>query len=255
MRELSTGFRPMAAAPAAPCSARRAQSIVFGFAPATTGTNAMPAIADTTPTICVRFLEGWSGMSSGLIGPSAGLLSHCGPGPRAQRAFTKTSGPVTNSAMAQDGRFRAIPGRDADSFERLYDEHSGRLLSVARRVLGDAGLAQDVVQDVFLGLWRDPSRFDARRGPIGHYLRMVARSRALDVLRESQVAGRANDRMRSLAKAEEEPAELRPPLAAERHARSVVVRRALMRLPDAQREAIVLAYWGGGARGGGSMRA
>jgi RNA polymerase sigma-70 factor (ECF subfamily) len=143
------------------------------------------------------------------------------------------------------GRFRAIPGRDADSFERLYDEHSGRLLSVARRVLGDSALAQDVVQDVFLGLWRDPSRFDATRGPIGHYLRMVARSRALDVLRESQVAGRANDRMRSLAKVEDGPADLKPAVAAEQHARSVVVRRALMRLPDAQREAIVLAYWAG----------
>lgn len=147
--------------------------------------------------------------------------------------------------MAPDERICAMPGRDADSFERLYGEHSSRLLSVAYRVLGDSALAQDVVQDVFLGLWRDPSRFDATRGPIGHYLRMVARSRALDVLRESQVAGRAKDRMLSLAKAEEEPAELRPPVAAERHARSVVVRRALMRLPDVQREAIVLAYWGG----------
>ena len=147
--------------------------------------------------------------------------------------------------MGPDGRFCAIPGRDADAFERLYDEHSGRLLAVAHRVLGDSTLAQDVVQDVFLGLWRDPSRFDATRGPIGHYLRMVARSRALAVLREAQVAGRANDRLRSFAKVEEGPAELRPPVAAERHARSVVVRRALMRLPDVQREAIVLAYWGG----------
>jgi RNA polymerase sigma-70 factor (ECF subfamily) len=147
--------------------------------------------------------------------------------------------------MGPDGRFCAIPGRDADSFEQLYDAHSGRLLSVAYRVLGDRALAQDVVQDVFLNLWRDPTRFDARRGPIGPYLRMVARSRALDVLRDAQVAGRANDRLRSLAKAEEGPIEVRPAVAAERHARSVVVRRALMRLPDPQREAIVLAYWAG----------
>jgi RNA polymerase sigma-70 factor, ECF subfamily len=147
--------------------------------------------------------------------------------------------------MGSDERICASPARDADSFERLYDEHSGRLLTVAYRVLRDSALAQDVVQDVFLGLWRDPSRFDARRGPIGHYLRMVARSRALDVLRESQVAGRANDRMRSLARAEDGPADLKPAVAAEQHARSVVVRRALMRLPDAQREAIVLAYWVG----------
>jgi RNA polymerase sigma-70 factor (ECF subfamily) len=74
---------------------------------------------------------------------------------------------------------------------------------------------------------------------------MVARSRAVDVWRESQVAGRARDRLRVLAHAEEGPLEERPDAVAESRVRSVTVRRALMRLPDVQREAIVLAYWGG----------
>jgi RNA polymerase sigma-70 factor (ECF subfamily) len=139
----------------------------------------------------------------------------------------------------------AIAAGDVAAFERVYDEHARGVFGVACRVLGNATQAQDVVQDVFLGLWRDPSRFDARRGPIGHYLRMVARSRALDIWREAQVAGRANDRMRVLAEADEGPLEERPVAAAERHVRYAVVRRALMRLPDVQREAIVLAYWGG----------
>ena len=147
--------------------------------------------------------------------------------------------------MGPNGRLGAIPAGDVVAFQRLYDEQSSRVFAAARRVLGDPALAQDVVQDVFLALRRDPSRFDAGRGPIGHYLRMVARSRALDVVRETQVAARAKDRLRSLAQADEGPLELRPAPAAERHARSVVVRRALMRLPDVQREAIVLAYWGG----------
>src|SRR3954462_4267443 len=139
----------------------------------------------------------------------------------------------------------AISADDAAGFEQLYDEHARAVLGVAYRVLGDNVQAQDVVQDVFLALWRDPSRFDERRGPIGHYLRMVARSRALDIWREAQVAGRARDRLRRLARGEDGPLEERPVAAAESHARSVTVRRALMRLPDAQREAIVLAYWGG----------
>ena len=142
-------------------------------------------------------------------------------------------------------RMGAISARDPAAFERLYDEHAKGVFAVACRVLGDATQAQDVVQDVFLGLWHDPSRFDERRGPIGHYLRMVGRSRAVDVWRESQVAGRATDRMRVLARTEEGPLEERPAAAAENRARSVTVRRALMRLPDAQRDAIVLAYWGG----------
>ncbi len=50
-----------------------------------------------------------------------------------------------------------------------------------------------------------PGRFDERRGPIGHYLRMCARSRALDIWREAQVADRANERISVLLEAEEGP--------------------------------------------------
>jgi RNA polymerase sigma-70 factor (ECF subfamily) len=139
----------------------------------------------------------------------------------------------------------AIARGDEAAFERAYDEHARGVFSVACRVLGNSTQAQDVVQDVFLSLWRDPTRFDARRGPIGHYLRMVARSRAIDILREAHVAGRANDRMRLIAEVEEGPVDQRPVAAAEREIGQAVLRRALMRLPDVQREAIVLAYWGG----------
>lgn len=131
------------------------------------------------------------------------------------------------------------------AFERLYGEHARGVFGVACRVLGDATRAQDVVQDVFLGLWHEPARFDASRGPIGHYLRMRARSTALDVWREDQVANRAKTRLRGIARGEVGPVEARPVAAAELHAGTAVVRRELMRLPDEQREAIVLAYWGG----------
>jgi RNA polymerase sigma-70 factor (ECF subfamily) len=134
---------------------------------------------------------------------------------------------------------------DSAAFERIYDEHARGVFGVALRVLGNPTQAQDVAQDVFLGLWRDPGRFDSGRGPIGHYLRMVARSKALDVWREAQVAGRAKARLCGLARADDGPLEGRPVAAAERHVGMAVVRRELMRLPDAQREAIVLAYWGG----------
>jgi RNA polymerase sigma-70 factor (ECF subfamily) len=139
----------------------------------------------------------------------------------------------------------AIKRGDAAAFERIYDEHARGVFSIAFRVLGDASAAQDVVQDVFLRLWHDPARFDAGRGPIGHYVRMVARSRALDIWRETQVAGRAKSRMRGSVRAEDGPLDERPVAAAERHVGIAVVRRELMRLPDAQREAIVLTYWAG----------
>jgi RNA polymerase sigma-70 factor (ECF subfamily) len=139
----------------------------------------------------------------------------------------------------------AIGERDPAAFERAYDEHARGVFSAAWRVLGNATQAQDVVQDVFLGLWRDPGRFDAGRGPIGHYLRMVARSRALDMWREGQVASRAKTRLRIVARGDDGPLEERPVAAAELRVGMAAVRRELMRLPDLQREAIVLAYWGG----------
>jgi RNA polymerase sigma-70 factor (ECF subfamily) len=140
---------------------------------------------------------------------------------------------------------RSMAVQEATDFERAYGEHERGVFAVAYKVLGDTTQAQDVVQDVFLSLWRFPNRFDAQRGPIGHYLRMVARSRALDIWREAQVAGRARDRMRALAAASEDPIDGRPVAAAEQHVGEAAVRRALMQLPDVQREAIVLTYWGG----------
>ena len=83
---------------------------------------------------------------------------------------------------------------DPAAFEQAYDDHARGAYRAAYRVLGDAAQAQDVVQDVFLKLWRQPGKFDARRGELGSYLRLMARSRALDLWREGQAAGRASDR-------------------------------------------------------------
>ena len=131
------------------------------------------------------------------------------------------------------------------TFGRVYDEHARSVYGAALRILGDPAQAQDVTQDVFLRLWRNPAKFDAKRGEIGTYLRLMARSRALDVYRESQAAGRARDRLELVVSHEEPRVDERPSLAAERGADRSVVREALRRLPAPQREALVLAYWGG----------
>ena len=73
---------------------------------------------------------------------------------------------------------------DPAVFERAYDEHSRSVYNAAYRIVGNQAQAQDVVQDVFMRDWRRPRSFDAGRGELGSYLRMVARSRALDLWRE-----------------------------------------------------------------------
>src|SRR5690348_16012196 len=136
---------------------------------------------------------------------------------------------------------------DPTRFSAVYDEHNRGVYAAALRILGDPAQAQDVVQDVFLRLWRRPETYDARRGGLGPYLRLMARSRALDLWREGQAAGRASDRVRDLV-AVESPGrdhDLRPDLATERDDTRAGVRAALRELPGPQREALVLAYWGG----------
>lgn len=135
--------------------------------------------------------------------------------------------------------------RDATAYERDYDVHARSVYAAAYRVLGDAARAQDVVQDVFLRLWRRPDTFDAGRGGLGSYLRMMARSRALDLWREDQAAGRASDRLKLVVAGAEPRPDERPSLMAERGHERATLRDALGRLPHAQREALVLSYWGG----------
>jgi RNA polymerase sigma-70 factor, ECF subfamily len=130
--------------------------------------------------------------------------------------------------------------RDHAAFSRAYAQHARAVHKAAMGVLNDHARAQDVVQDVFLRLWRRPDAFDERRGALGPYLRVMARSRALDVWRESQAARRMSDRLKVVAERLEEPAP-DSGLGAERHD----LRVALRRLPEGQREAVVLTYWGG----------
>lgn len=134
---------------------------------------------------------------------------------------------------------------DPATFRRTYDQHSSAMHAVALRIVRDPVVAQDVVQDVFERVWRNPHKFDHRRGELGSYLRLMARSRAVDLWREQQAAGRATDRFKVVAGREESRIEERPADLAERDHEGRQVRDALHRLPAPQREAVVLSYWGG----------
>jgi RNA polymerase sigma-70 factor (ECF subfamily) len=140
---------------------------------------------------------------------------------------------------------QAMDLSDPITFGRVYDEHRRSVHATAFRVLNSSAAAQDVVQDVFLRVWRNPSKFDARRGELGSYLKLMARSRAVDLWRESQASGRAEDRLKAVVGHEPPRIEIQPDHLALASADRSTVRAALNRLPDAQREALVLAYWGG----------
>ena len=134
---------------------------------------------------------------------------------------------------------------DSNTFDRIYREHRLTVFHAALRITQDRTLADDVTHDVFVRLWRRPDRFDASRGELASYLRLMARSRALDLWRERQAAGRAQDRLTAVVERAEQTSQGEPVLAAMAGERAETVRTALGTLPEAQREAVVLAYWGG----------
>src|SRR3954463_12924667 len=116
---------------------------------------------------------------------------------------------------------------DPATFARVYDEHAPGVYGAALRVLGNPATAQDVAQDVFLRLWRRPGAFDSGRGDLGAYLRLMARSRALDLWRTAQAGGRAPARLKIASGRDEARAEEQPAPSAERDEDRRTVRAAL----------------------------
>lgn len=126
--------------------------------------------------------------------------------------------------------------------EAAYTDHLDLVVATAHAVLRDRGLAEDVAQDVFERLLRHGG-WDPARGPLAPYLRLLARSRALDVLRARGAAERTRDRFI----AADRPATSHAPADedAVRRLDERRVRAAVRALPQRQREAVALAYWGG----------
>ncbi|WP_245161021.1 sigma-70 family RNA polymerase sigma factor [Blastococcus sp. CT_GayMR16] len=137
----------------------------------------------------------------------------------------------------------SLDGPVAGSTEELVSCWTPRALALARRIVKDDGLAEDVVQEAFLAHWRNPASFDPERGSFGTWLLAMVHHKAVDAVRREESQRRRVD---VLAKGAAEP-EVGRDLADEVSDRmgALPVRRALEGLPAPQREAIVLAYWGG----------
>lgn len=131
---------------------------------------------------------------------------------------------------------------DADALAVLYDRYAPRVLGLTTRILGDADEAEDVLQEVFLQVWRAPRRFDPSRGALLTWLLVLARSRAIDRLRSLRRRGR--DRHVDVAAAAL-PSGQNVERDAEASQEGAAVRRALADLPAEQRRALELAYFDG----------
>ncbi|HVR30318.1 MAG TPA: sigma-70 family RNA polymerase sigma factor [Thermoanaerobaculia bacterium] len=136
-----------------------------------------------------------------------------------------------------------IAERDESALGVLYDRFAPTLLAICARILGSAGDADDVVQEVFLQVWRQASRYDPARSSVSGWLSLIARSRAIDRLRNRRVADRvAAESHVEDPRTDASPEGLRNVFFAERRAR---ISGALQALPAEQREVIELAFFRG----------
>ncbi len=85
--------------------------------------------------------------------------------------------------LADEDLMPLVERKDATAFGLVYDRHGGAAYSLAYRIVGDRGTAEDVTQEAFLSLWRTGARYDRTRGSVRTWLLGVVRNRAIDALR------------------------------------------------------------------------
>ena len=143
---------------------------------------------------------------------------------------------------ARDVRLlRGIADGDQEAFRQLYQRHNSLLFSLALRVLNDRDDAEDVLQEVFLQVWKSAGSFNPTRSKPIVWLIMVTRSRSIDRLRSRQTRQRATEE----AAAESTSNHPSPTQEAAANETQGIVRRAVESLPADQRTLLELAYFGG----------
>ncbi len=135
----------------------------------------------------------------------------------------------------------AISRYRQEALAEAYRRHAGAVYALAKRLLVDAAMAEEIVQEVFLRIWNQPEKFDPERGSLRSYLLAQCHGRSVDMLRSE--TSRRNREERDARRTAERGYDLEHEVVdmsvAER------VKDALATLPDIEREAISLAYFGG----------
>ncbi|MEP6469261.1 MAG: sigma-70 family RNA polymerase sigma factor [Chloroflexota bacterium] len=151
---------------------------------------------------------------------------------------------MTDSAQPPDDQLLAerLRSGDREALGILYDRYASVAMAVAVRVVSDRELAEDLVHDAYVAVWQKIDRFDPSRGSLRSWLLTIVRNRAIDRLRGTRPTievGEADQQ--SLLRTSANPTWE----AAVQRRSATELREALARLPDEQRQAVELAYFGG----------
>ena len=147
------------------------------------------------------------------------------------------SSATKNHGMNDGALVAAIRNGNQEAMAELYDRYSSVVYAVALRVLGDTNAAEDILQEIFMQLWRKPGAFDASRGNLAPWLAVITRNRAVDVLRKRRPQSELEDTTLTVD----------PDFAGEADRGLIVekVRSALQAMSSQQRSALEMAYFEG----------
>jgi len=153
---------------------------------------------------------------------------------------------VEDLSAARDRQLvRRIEGGDEEAFRSLFASYAPFAMALAVRLVRQTQLAEEIVQEAFLTLWRSPGVFDERRGSVKAWLMTMVHHRAVDVVRrEASLRRRSDEMVVRIREETEDPTEAVVEAVAAPGERDAV-RNALRSLPDDQREVLELMYFGG----------
>jgi RNA polymerase sigma-70 factor, ECF subfamily len=146
-------------------------------------------------------------------------------------------------SLADEDLMQLVQRGDPRAFELVYDRHSGAAFSLAYRMVGRGNVAEDVVQEAFLSIWRSGARYERARGSVRTWVLGIVHHRAIDQLRRSSV----HDKRRASDEGLEERLESgeRTDNEVARREEAASIRSAMDTLPADQSHVIELAYFGG----------
>jgi RNA polymerase sigma-70 factor (ECF subfamily) len=149
----------------------------------------------------------------------------------------------TLRSLADEDLMRMVQEGDARAFEVVFERHVDAAFSLAYRMCGRRAMAEDVIQEAFLSLWRAGAAYDPARGSVRAWVLRVVHNRAVDMFRRT--AARSSRDVPDEGLAEQLPAAELTEAEAERRDDARLVRSALSDLSRDQRRVIELAYFGG----------